>query len=84
MCVCVCVYVGGGVAQCMDLTDSCRPEKQGLDWGRGKGIMFFATTRPAAVTHPACYPAVTDGCHTGNQRPVLEADVSTAYSTDVS
>ena len=46
--------------------------------------MFFAAAILAAVSHPAYYPAVTDGFHTRNNCPGLEADVSTACSTDVS
>jgi hypothetical protein len=76
--------VGGGVAQFIDLTERCRHEVRGLDWGRSKDFMFIAPATPVTVSHPACYPAVTNGCHTGNKCPGLAAGVSTAYNTDVS
>ena len=78
------ICVGGGVAKCSDLNERCSFEKQGLDWGRSEGFMFFAVATPDAVSHTACYPAVTDDFHTRNNCPDLEPDVSTACSTDVS
>jgi hypothetical protein len=80
----MCVCVGGGVAKCSDLNARCSLEKKGLDWDQRKGFMFFAAATSAAVSHPACYPAVTDGFHTRNNCPGLEVDVSTACSTDAS
>jgi len=59
----MCVCLGGGLAKCSDLNERCNLEKLGLYWGRSKGFMFFAAATPAAVSHPACYPAVTDGFH---------------------
>ena len=74
----MCVSIGGGVAKCSDLNERCSPEKKNLDWGRSKGFTFFAAATPAAVSHPAYYPAVTDGFHPRNNCSELEADVSTA------
>jgi len=78
------VCVGGGVAKCIDLNARSSLEKQGLDWGWSKGFVCFAAAKPSALSHQACYPAVTDGFHTWNNCPGFEPDVSTACSTDVS
>jgi hypothetical protein len=71
--------VGGGVAQCIDLTERCRHEVRDLDWGRSKDFMLIAAAIPVTVSHPA----FTNGCHTGNKCPGLAADVSIAYNTVV-
>lgn len=68
-------YAGNGVSQCSDLTDRCRPGKQGLDCGESKGCIFCTATTPAAVSHPVCYPVVTDVRFTGKTVSGLEADI---------
>jgi len=76
------ICLGDIVAQCSDWKERYSPTIQGLDWGRNK--VFFRSSHSGRSVPPSLSPAVTDGFHTRNNCPGLEAGVSTAYSTDFS